>query len=59
MKLVQKRRMRGTVGVWKDFLNLHDKKFGSSVSDPSRRSDYELSSFLKTFNKEKHLKVIK
>ncbi|TXG59375.1 hypothetical protein EZV62_013948 [Acer yangbiense] len=58
VKLVQKRRMRGTVGGWKDFLNLYDKNFGSSVSDPSRRSDYELSSFLKTFNKQKDLKFI-
>ncbi|KAI9165330.1 hypothetical protein LWI28_011987 [Acer negundo] len=58
VKLVQKRRMQGTVGGWKDFLNLYDKKFGSSMSDPARRSDYELSSFLKTFNKEKDLKFI-
>ncbi|KAK1586371.1 hypothetical protein Q3G72_001925 [Acer saccharum] len=58
VQLVHKRRMRGTVGGWKDFLNLYDKKFGCSVSDPSRRSDYELSSFLKTFNKKKDLKFI-
>ncbi|KAK2657540.1 hypothetical protein Ddye_010592 [Dipteronia dyeriana] len=58
VRLVQKRRLHGTVGGWKDFLNLHDKKLGSSMSDPARRSNDELSSFLKTFNKEKDLKFI-
>ncbi|TXG59374.1 hypothetical protein EZV62_013947 [Acer yangbiense] len=58
VKLVQKRGMQGTVGGWKDFLNLYDKKFGSSLSDPARRSNDVLSSFLKTFGKEEDLKFL-
>ncbi|KAL5821743.1 hypothetical protein ACOSQ3_023625 [Xanthoceras sorbifolium] len=58
VKLVQKRGMQGTVGGWKDFLNLYDKKFGSSLSDPARRSHEALASFLKTFTKEEDLKFL-
>ncbi|KAK0603634.1 hypothetical protein LWI29_007020 [Acer saccharum] len=58
VKLVQKRGMQGTVGGWKDFLNFYDKKFGSSLSDPARRSNDVLSSFLKTFGKEEDLKFL-
>lgn len=49
--------MEGTAGGWKDFLTSYDKKFGSSLSDPARRSKDALSSFLKTFTKEDDLKV--
>ena len=58
VKLVQKRRLKGTEGGWKDFLNTYDKKLGSSLSDPSRRSNDVLVSFLKTFTKDEDLKVI-
>ncbi|KAH9712085.1 Small RNA degrading nuclease 3 [Citrus sinensis] len=58
VKLIQKRRMEGTAGGWKDFLTSYDKKFGSSLSDPARRSKDALSSFLKTFTKEDDLKFI-
>ncbi|XVE87068.1 hypothetical protein DITRI_Ditri18aG0086600 [Diplodiscus trichospermus] len=57
VKLVQKRGMQGTGGGWKDFLNSYDKKFGSSLSDPSKRSNDVLVSFLKTFTKEDDLKL--
>lgn len=58
VKLTQKRRMEGTAGGWKEFLTSYDKKFGSSLSDPARRSKDALSSFLKTFTKEDDLKFI-
>lgn len=58
VKLVQKRGLKGTEGGWKDFLNTYDKKLGSSLSDPLRRSNGCLVSFLKTFTKENELKVI-
>lgn len=50
--------MQGTSGGWKDFLNVYDKKFGSSLSDPARRSHDVLASFLKTFTEEEDLKVV-
>lgn len=57
VKLAQKRGMKGTKGVWKDFLNAHDRKFGASVSDPSKRTKDVLVVFLKSFNDENDLKV--
>lgn len=56
--MVQKRGMQGTAGGWKDFLKSYDKKFGCSISDPARRSNEALVSFLKTFTKEDDLKVM-
>ncbi|OMO91953.1 Exonuclease [Corchorus capsularis] len=50
VKLIQKRGLEGTKGEWKDFLKAHDKKFGASKSDPSRRTKDDLVSFLKTFD---------
>ncbi|KAJ0098177.1 hypothetical protein Patl1_28623 [Pistacia atlantica] len=58
VKMVQKQGMQGTAGGWKDFLNSYDKKFGSSLSDPAKRSNDVLVSFLKTFTKEDDLKFI-
>ncbi|XP_015865910.2 small RNA degrading nuclease 3 isoform X2 [Ziziphus jujuba] len=58
VKMVQKRGMKGTKGDWKEFLNSYDKKFGSSLSDPARRSNDVLASFLKTFDKENDLKFL-
>ncbi|KAE8701193.1 Small RNA degrading nuclease 3 [Hibiscus syriacus] len=57
VKLVQKRGLEGTQGGWKDFLRSYDKKFGASLSDPSRRTNDVLVSFLKTFTKEDDLKL--
>ncbi|XWS29782.1 hypothetical protein CRYUN_Cryun24cG0059900 [Craigia yunnanensis] len=57
VKLVQKRGLKVTEGGWKDFLNIYDKKLGSSLSDPSRRSNNVLISFLKTFTKDDDLKL--
>lgn len=57
MKLAQKKGMAGTKGGWKEFLKAHDKKFGASLSDPSRRSVDDLGAFLKTFLQDDDLKV--
>ncbi|PON67197.1 Exonuclease/helicase-like [Trema orientale] len=58
VKLVQKRGFKGTKGDWKEFLNSYDRKFGASVSDPSRRSNDILVAFLKTFDKEDQLEFL-
>lgn len=58
VKLAQKRGLKGTQGDWKEFLNINDRKFGSSLSDPSKRSNEFLLSFLKTFTAENDLKVL-
>ncbi|MCL7051684.1 hypothetical protein MKW94_014019 [Papaver nudicaule] len=52
VKMVQQRRMEGSEGCWEDFLNLHDRKFGASLSDPRRRSADDMVSFLETFTEE-------
>lgn len=49
VKFAQKQGLRGDKGGWKDFLNSYDRKFGHSVSDPSRRSSDVLIAFLNTF----------
>ncbi|KAK7850440.1 small rna degrading nuclease 3 [Quercus suber] len=56
VKLAQKQGMKGTKGDWKEFLRVHDRKLGSSLSDPTRRSNDVLAAFLKTFVEENHLK---
>ncbi|KAB1214780.1 Small RNA degrading nuclease 3 [Morella rubra] len=56
VKLAQKRGMKGTKGDWKEFLDVHDKKLGASLGDPSRRSNDVLAAFLKTFSKADDLK---
>ncbi|XP_058725360.1 small RNA degrading nuclease 1-like [Vicia villosa] len=56
VKLVQKRGMKGKLGGWKEFLNVHDKKFGAGKSDPSKRSHEDLAEFLKTFSSDEDLK---
>ncbi|CAN8251411.1 unnamed protein product [Cochlearia groenlandica] len=58
VKLVQKRGLVGDNGDWKEFLNSHDKKIGSSLSDPSRRSTDVLVAFLSTFKKPSDLQLI-
>lgn len=57
MKIVQKRGLEGENGGWKEFLNFYDKKMGSSLSDPSRRSNDVLVAFLTTFKKKEDLQV--
>ncbi|XP_021714370.1 small RNA degrading nuclease 1-like [Chenopodium quinoa] len=56
VKLSQKRGMEGDNGGWKDFLKVHDKKFGASMSDPARRTPEVLRAFLDTFKKEEDFK---
>ncbi|XAR74025.1 Exoribonuclease II [Bertholletia excelsa] len=56
VKLAQKRGMEGSKGSWKQFLSVHDKKFGSSLSDPRKRSIDALVAFLNTFSREDDLK---
>ena len=58
VKLAQKKGLKGTKGDWKEFLRVHDRKLGSSLSDPTRRSNDVLAAFLKTFVEENHLKVV-
>ncbi|KAF7809860.1 small RNA degrading nuclease 1 [Senna tora] len=52
VKMVQKRGMKGTMGDWKEFLSIHDKKFGAGLSDPAKRSHEVLATFLKSFSKD-------
>ncbi|XP_052195701.1 small RNA degrading nuclease 1-like [Diospyros lotus] len=52
VKIAQKRGMQGSKGSWKEFLSVYDKKFGSSLSDPARRSTDALAAFLKTFSQD-------
>ncbi|ERM99404.1 small RNA degrading nuclease 1 isoform X1 [Amborella trichopoda] len=58
VKLAQTRKIKGIEGEWKDFLQSHDKKFGSSLSDPSRRSIDILAAFVKTITGEEDVKLI-
>ncbi|QDP16904.1 hypothetical protein Tsubulata_060008 [Turnera subulata] len=58
VKLGQKHGMRGSDGNWKEFLNVHDRNIGSSLSDPARRKRETLISFLKTVTAEEHLKFL-
>ncbi|XP_058080175.1 small RNA degrading nuclease 1-like isoform X3 [Magnolia sinica] len=58
VKLVQKQGMKGAKGGWKEFLDFHDKRFGSSLSDPAKRSIDTLIAFLTTFTKEEDLEFI-
>uniref|UniRef100_A0A2N9FEH5 Exonuclease domain-containing protein n=1 Tax=Fagus sylvatica TaxID=28930 RepID=A0A2N9FEH5_FAGSY len=55
--MAQKQGMKGTKGDWKEFLGVHDKRHGASLSDPTRRSNNVLVAFLKTFVKEDDLKL--
>ncbi|XP_019424456.1 PREDICTED: small RNA degrading nuclease 1-like [Lupinus angustifolius] len=58
VRLVQKRGLKGKLGDWKQFLNSYDKKFGSNLSDPSKRSHEVLAAFLNTFHEQEHLKFL-
>ena len=57
MRFAQKQGMKGTKGGWKDFLDHRDKKFGSNLSDPGKRSIDILAAFLRTFAEEEDIKV--
>lgn len=59
VKLAQKKEMAGSKGQWKEFLKVYDKKYGTSLSDPSRRDLGSLDAFLKTFTKFDDLKFFK
>ncbi|KAG6514469.1 hypothetical protein ZIOFF_024829 [Zingiber officinale] len=52
VRLTQKQGLKGAKGGWKDFLYCHDGKFGSCLSDPTRRTRELLVDFLQTFTKE-------
>ncbi|XP_010527919.1 PREDICTED: small RNA degrading nuclease 1-like [Tarenaya hassleriana] len=58
LKIVQKRGLQGENGGWKEFLNVYDKKFGSSLSDPSKRSKDDMVAFLMTFKKKEDLQYL-
>ncbi|KAJ4958041.1 hypothetical protein NE237_025152 [Protea cynaroides] len=58
VRWTQKQGMKGTEGGWKEFLDFYDKKFGSSLSDPARRTVDTLSAFLKTFTKNEDSKFL-
>ncbi|XP_010484526.1 PREDICTED: small RNA degrading nuclease 3 isoform X1 [Camelina sativa] len=58
VKLVQRRGLEGENGGWKEFLNVYDKKFGSSLSDPARRSNDVLVAFLMSFKKKEDMQLI-
>lgn len=58
VKLAQKQGRQGTKGSWKEFLNVYDRKFGSSLSDPGKRSRETLVAFLQTFTEQDDLKVV-
>ncbi|CAN1815049.1 Protein RER1A [Linum perenne] len=58
VKLAQRLGNKGTKGTWKDFLNVYDTKFGSSLSDPGKRPREALVSFLQTFTGEEEQKFV-
>ncbi|KAI3849711.1 hypothetical protein MKW98_026625 [Papaver atlanticum] len=59
VNMVQQRRLKGSKGTWRDFLNLRDQKFAdSTLIDPRKRSDQVLVSFLETFTKPAHIKLL-
>ncbi|KAI3844749.1 hypothetical protein MKW92_029915 [Papaver armeniacum] len=59
VNMVQQRRLKGSKGTWRDFLNLRDQKFAdSTLSDARKRSDQVLVSFLETFTKPAHIKLL-
>ncbi len=57
VKSAQKQRMKGTKGDWKEFLAVHDKQFGASLSDPTKRSNDVLLAFLNTLIQQDETKV--
>ncbi|XP_056843430.1 small RNA degrading nuclease 3 [Raphanus sativus] len=58
VKLVQKQGLEGDNGGWKEFLNSYDKRLGSSLSDPSRRSNDVLVAFLSSFKKKEDVQLL-
>ncbi|KAL6224861.1 hypothetical protein ACLB2K_003716 [Fragaria x ananassa] len=57
VKVAQKRGMKGSKGDWKQFLTSYDKKFGSSLSDPSKRSTDVLTAFVRSFDNQDDLQL--
>ncbi|PIA59849.1 hypothetical protein AQUCO_00400609v1 [Aquilegia coerulea] len=58
VKMAQKKKLKGDKGDWKEFLKVHDKKMGDSVSDPAKRSIDDLVIFIKTFSDEEDIKFL-
>ncbi|PIA27135.1 hypothetical protein AQUCO_08300076v1 [Aquilegia coerulea] len=58
VKTTQKEGLKGDYGGWKEFLAVHDKKMGYSISDPAKRSTDDLIAFLKTFSDEEDKKFL-
>ncbi|XP_078151032.1 uncharacterized protein LOC144546362 isoform X5 [Carex rostrata] len=50
VRKTQRRGLAGSKGNWKEFLTSHDKKLGSSLSDPAKRDEKTLTAFLSTFS---------
>ncbi|KAH9615745.1 hypothetical protein KSS87_023518 [Heliosperma pusillum] len=55
VKLAQKNGMKGDKGDWKEFLKAFDTKFGSSMSDPAKRTPDVLRAFLLTFKEREDI----
>ncbi|KAI3834216.1 hypothetical protein MKX03_030023 [Papaver bracteatum] len=55
VKNVQKRKMKGAKGEWKEFLVEYDSQLGDSLLDPNKRPPACLVAFLNTFTKEQDL----
>ncbi|XP_074295323.1 small RNA degrading nuclease 1-like [Silene latifolia] len=55
VKLAQKAGMKGEHGDWKEFLKFFDKKFGSSMSDPSKRTADDLRAFVLSFKEKEDI----
>ncbi|XP_074308793.1 small RNA degrading nuclease 1-like [Silene latifolia] len=55
VKLAQKSGMKGDKGDWKEFLKAFDTKFGSSMSDPAKRTPDVLRAFLLTFKEREDI----
>ncbi|XP_050205491.1 small RNA degrading nuclease 1 [Mercurialis annua] len=58
VKLAQKQGRKGINGTWKEFLNVYDKKIGSSLSDPAKRPRDCLVSFLQTFTQKPDIEFV-
>ncbi|RZC54937.1 hypothetical protein C5167_013803 [Papaver somniferum] len=58
VKNVQKRKMKGAKGEWKEFLVEYDSQLGDSLLDPNKRPPACLVAFLNTFTKEQDLEKL-
>ncbi|PKA46278.1 Small RNA degrading nuclease 3 [Apostasia shenzhenica] len=58
VRLIQRQKLSGSKGGWKEFLNSYDRQLGASLSNPSKRSPDVLLAFLKTFSEPRDLMII-